>query len=125
MIRGLGIDLFEVARMERDLGEKGDTFKQEIFTPDEIAYCDAMHHPAQHYAVRLAAKEAVIKALALEGSAYFFWRDVEIRREADGRPRAVLHGRVRELAERQGVRCVHVSLSHTRELALAAAAAES
>ncbi len=125
MIIGIGIDLLDVARMERDLRERGAHFRDAIFSAGEIEYCEGKRWPAQHYAARFAAKEAVVKALAPGGQGGTFWRDVEIRNEADGRPIVVLSGRLREVADRLGASRVHVTLTHTRELAVAAVVVES
>ena len=95
------------------------------FSAGEIDYCEAKRHPAQHYAARFAAKEAVIKALAPGGLGGSFWRDVEIRNEASGRPVVVLSGRLRAVADGLGASRVHVTMSHTRELALAAVVVEA
>jgi len=125
MILGIGTDLCEVARMEHELAREGAGFRDQVFTAGEIAYCEGMRFPAQHYAARFAAKEAVAKALDVAGSERFFWREVEITRDAAGRPGAVLHGSLRQLAEERGVGRIVVSLSHTRELAVACATVEA
>lgn len=125
MILGIGADLCEVARMERELAGEGGGFRDQVFTPAEVAYCEGMRFPAQHYAARFAAKEAVAKALDVVGGERFFWPEVEITRDAGGRPAAVLHGSLRRLAEERGVGRIVVSLSHTRELAVACATIEA
>lgn len=114
---GIGIDLVEVPRI-RDLLEKhGQRFKERTFTAGEIAYCDACADPAMHYAARFAAKEAVAKALGTglwaEG---VVWTDIEIMREANGKPGIVLHGTAKQHAA--NATCL-VSLTHTRDLAMA------
>ena len=118
MILGIGTDLLDVARMARELEEKGIEFRTDLFTPSEIAYCEAKRYPARHFAARFAAKEALFKALAESAPAGLF-RDVEVERTDDSPPRLVLHGRVREAAERLGVKSILVSLSHTDALATA------
>lgn len=125
MILGLGVDLFEVARMEEELRKQGLDFSREIFTPAEIAYCEGQRHPAQHYAARFAAKEAVFKALALHGGEGAHWREVEVRVSPEGPREVVLHGRIEDLARSRGVTRVLVSLSHTRALATASVILES
>jgi holo-[acyl-carrier protein] synthase len=125
MTLGVGIDLCDVARMERELAREDGGFRDEVFSAAEIAYCEAMHRPALHYAARFAAKEAVFKALTAAGVPGATWRDVEIARGPAGEPRVVLHGAVGRAAQERGVGAVAVSLSHTRELAAACAAAES
>ena len=119
MIVGIGMDICDVRRMARELSLPDGGFRDSVFTPDEIAYCEGKRYPARHLSARLAAKEAVFKALALERSEGFLWQQAEIRSDEAGRPSLVLHGRLRELAERRGVRSVHVALSHTDSLATA------
>ncbi len=119
MILGLGIDLCDVRRMRRQLDNDPDGFAGAVFKPAEIAYCNSKHRPAEHFAARFAAKEAVVKALADTGGKGSFWLDIEISNEQDGRPVVRLHGRARELADALGVRRVLVSLTHIREMAAA------
>ena len=111
--------------MEEQLRGRDPEFLHQLFTPGEIAYCGSQRHPAQHYAARVAAKEAVFKALNLNGRDGASWREVEVRPEPGGGRRVVLHGRIKRLAERRGVRRVLVSLSHTRALAAASILLES
>ena len=78
--------------------------------------------PAQHFAARFAAKEAVVKACpVLRGQS---WHDVEVVREPDGRPRLRLHGAAAEAVAALGVRQLHVSLSHAADSAIAMVVAE-
>jgi holo-[acyl-carrier protein] synthase len=123
MIIGVGIDLCDVRRMQRQL-EADDGFAATVFLPDEIAYCSPKHHPAQHYAARYAAKEAVVKALATAGGEGTFWLDIEIVRRPDGQPCAALRGRLRDLADDLGVAGIHLSLTHTDDTAAAVAIVE-
>jgi holo-[acyl-carrier protein] synthase len=124
MILGIGIDQCEVGRMQRQLAAAEDGFVTSVFLPDEISYCTNKHRPAKHFAARFAAKEAAIKALASAGGQGTFWHDIEITSEPDGRPLLVLSGRLGELADRLGVCSLHVSLTHTADLAAAVVIAE-
>ncbi len=122
MIVGIGTDLFEVSRMAREM-EKDRAFLDAVFTPAEIAYCEARRHPERHFAARFAAKEALFKALSGNGPDDFF-REVEVARDGDAPPRLVLHGRVKAAADRLGVRSALVSLSHTADMAAASVVLE-
>ncbi len=116
----VGVDLIEIARVERMLTRYGDRFLERVFTPAEILYCRA--RPAE-LAARFAAKEAVAKALgvgmrmiARDG---INWQDAEIIGDARGKPLIRLHGRAAERAGQLGLTEWAVSLSHTREHAIA------
>ncbi len=124
MIVGIGVDLTPIARMAQALDRHEGRFEAKLFTPGERADCLA-HGPtnaAQHYAARFAAKEAACKACpSLRGQE---WHDVEIVREADGRPRLRLHGAAAEAAARVGVQHMHVTLTHAADAAIAVVVAE-
>ncbi|MCP4541216.1 MAG: holo-[acyl-carrier-protein] synthase [Chloroflexi bacterium] len=115
-----GIDLVEIARVERALERHGDRFLERIFTQAEVLYCRA--RPPE-LAARFAAKEAVSKALgvgvrmmARDG---IKWQEAEIIGDRRGKPLIRLHGRAAERAEELGLTEWAVSLSHTREHAIA------
>jgi holo-[acyl-carrier protein] synthase len=125
VILGTGIDLCEVARMGAKVGAPAADFLTRVFLPAEITYCQTKRHPAEHFAARFAAKEALVKALAGSGARGSFWQDIEVVNHPDGRPEIQLHGRIRKIAADFGVRRVFVSLSHTREMAVAKVVLES
>ena len=112
MILGVGIDEIEVERIERGL-RKESGLKERLFTPEEIRYCEARRHAAMHFAARFAAKEALAKALGTGISGGMAFREIEVVRDADGRPSIRLHDRTRRGAEERGVGKIHVSLTHT------------
>jgi holo-[acyl-carrier protein] synthase len=118
MIIGVGVDVCEVRRMARELAREDHGFRDQVFTPHEIAYCESRRYPARHYAARFAAKEAVAKALDAEPDTGSF-REVEVRIVPGGRRRIVLHDRMIALARRRRVRTLHLSLSHDTTHALA------
>src|SRR5207247_11440728 len=114
----LGLDLIEIARVRRALERHGNDFRDRCFTPAEQAYCEGRATPAQHYAGRFAAKEAVGKALGT--GVHFTWKEIEI----SGRPKpgVFLSGRTaRWAAERIGEVHIELSMTHSRELAAAVA----
>jgi holo-[acyl-carrier protein] synthase len=123
---GVGVDLVEVSRVERMIAERGAHIFERLLTPAERTYCEQMARPAEHVAVRLAAKEAVYKALQGSDEARKIgWRDTEVVRATDGRPEAVLAGRAAARARELGVRRVLLSLSHTHTTAIAVAVLET
>ena len=119
---GLGVDIVEVERMKRIL-ERTPSFAERVFSPDECAYCNRMASPATHYALRFAAKEAIVKALGTGFSDGIGVRDIEVVRTKSGRPIAKLSGRAQQVAQEQGVRELSISLSYTHTDAVACAMA--
>ena len=122
MAAGIGVDMLEISRMERVL-ERRPNFARRVFTEAERAYCDRSARPAEHYAARFAAREAVLKALGTGFSQGIGLRDVSVARDEAGRPRAVLAGRAAEIARELGVREIALSISHTHDVAVANALA--
>lgn len=121
MITGLGVDIVEIDRMREAL-ERRPRMKERLFSADERRYCDKRSRPEVHYALRFAAKEAVLKALGTGFSGMRF-TDVEVVREGSGRPVPKLSGRAAEVAEELGVVEMHLSLSFTHTTAVASAVA--
>jgi holo-[acyl-carrier protein] synthase len=120
MISGLGIDLVEIARVERMLEDKGQRVLDRLFTPDEVAYAMARARPAMHLAARLAAKEAAFKALAGSDDARLIgWREVEVVARDGHAPTLVLTGRADLRARELGIVNIWISLTHTDSVAAA------
>lgn len=117
MIVGIGCDIIEVARIKRAI-ERSEHFVTKLFTPAEISYCSAKADPAQSYAARFAAKEAVMKALGTGWDGKVNWLDIEIRSNELGNPFLVLSGGAKELADHKGVSNIQLSLSHEKAYAL-------
>jgi holo-[acyl-carrier protein] synthase len=115
MSEGIGVDVIEIGRLEQAL-ERRPRLAERVFRPGELAHAAARRRPARHLAARFAAKEAAMKALGIGG---FRLHEVEVEGGGDEPPRLILHGSVLEEARRQGV-ALEVSLSHSRELAVAA-----
>lgn len=122
---GVGIDLVDVARADRLLERHGDHTLTRLLTETERQYVSSRIRPAPYLAVRLAAKEAVFKALqSLPGARGVGWRDIEVHRAEDGKPSVVLHGLARDLtAEVPGFK-INLSLSHSDLTAAAVAVIE-
>ena len=119
---GVGVDLVEVERARAMLADKGAHVFERLLTPSEAEYCRSRPDPAEHVAVRLAAKEAVYKALQGSDEARGIgWRDIEVTRAPDGRPDVELSGLAADRARELKVRKVLLSLSHTHQAAVAVA----
>lgn len=110
MIRGIGTDIIEIDRIDKAIARWGRDFLTHIFTNEEINYCQQFKRPAQHYAVRFAAKEAVYKAVG--DNPKLTWKDIEIANDHHGRP----HCRIRNHSLQGNVL---ISLSHSKYYAVA------
>jgi holo-[acyl-carrier protein] synthase len=126
MVIGIGVDIVEIPRLERSLTLHGDRFRDRVFTPREIAYCEITEHKAERYAARFAAKEAARKAIgAATPVKALAWHDVEIISSTEGAPQLEFHGRAAELVRDLKVVRAHVSLSHEMKHAIAFVVLES
>ena len=125
MVLGLGTDLIEIVRIEESLERHGERFLHKIFTQSEIAYClQKKRSSAESFAARFAAKEAGAKALGTGISRGVSWKELEVRREIGERPTLHLSGRAAERAAQMGVRTLSLSLTHSRDVAMAVVVAE-
>ncbi len=119
MILGMGTDLTEIGRVQKSIDRFGERFLERVYTPGEIAYCMTKKGFAESFAARFAAKEAAAKALGTGISRGVSWKEFEVMRAPSGKPSMVLHGRAAQLAEELGVARISLSLTHSREMALA------
>lgn len=119
MIVGLGVDIAEVERVREAIARHGDRILNRVFTPLEIAYCQAHRNSAERFAARFAAKEAGMKALGTGWRNGVTWKDFEVANEPSGKPTLRLSGRAAELCAAVGGTRVLLSLTHTEETALA------
>jgi holo-[acyl-carrier protein] synthase len=119
-IVGLGVDICEIARMERALA-RHPTMRERVFTPEEVAYCDGKARPAESYAGRFAAREAVIKALG--GYRGKLWQDISITRHPSGAPIIALAGNAKRRADALGITRVLITFTHEKTSAVAFAVA--
>ena len=124
MILGTGIDMVEIGRIERAVERYGKRFLDRVYTGAEQAYCLGKRQAGESLAARFAAKEAGAKALGTGISYGVNWREIEVVREASGRPTVRFHGRAAQIAERLGVARAALSITHTGELALASVVLE-
>ncbi|HHT01697.1 MAG TPA: holo-ACP synthase [Firmicutes bacterium] len=122
MIVGTGIDLVEIERVQRALAIWGERMLQRLFSDRELAIFPPGRELARRAAGRLAAKEAVLKALGT-GLSGCSWRDVEVLRDERGRPVCHLSGQAARIAAQRGICRIEVSISHGREQAIAHALA--
>ncbi|MBI5033548.1 MAG: holo-ACP synthase [Chloroflexi bacterium] len=119
----VGVDLIEVERIQASMTRYGDRFLARVFTNAERAYCQERSH---QLAARFAAKEAVSKLLGvgIQHADGVSWQDIEVISDARGKPMVQLHGQAARRAQAIGVHDLALSLSHTRDHAIAMVVAE-
>lgn len=126
MVVGVGVDLIEVARIQRALEDPriGGRFRARVYTEKEIQYCERRRHSYESYAGRFAAKEAVMKALGVGWGAKAAWLDIEVVRPPGGRPEVHLHRKASTYAQKLGIKRWSLAITHTQHYAVAYVIAE-
>jgi holo-[acyl-carrier protein] synthase len=109
-----GLDIIEIARIKRALDRWGTRFLERVYTEAEIELCQ---NRAPELATRFAAKEAVVKAFRDNSGIY--WRDIEVLLDQSGAPVVYLYGEAKTKAEQFGIKELVITLSHSREYAVA------
>ncbi|MFN8506444.1 MAG: holo-ACP synthase [Dehalococcoidia bacterium] len=115
-----GVDIIEIDRVADVIRRHGDRFLKRVYTDDEIAHCRGRVH---ELAARFAAKEAVMKALGT-GVRGVGWRDIEVLPNRRGKPLVFLYGRGAARARHIQLRGLEISLTHSKEYAIASAVGE-
>tara|TARA_E500000178_G_scaffold163901_1_gene163348 strand:- start:2953 stop:3327 length:375 start_codon:yes stop_codon:yes gene_type:complete len=116
MIYGIGVDQVDLNRVRKLLNKSQTKFEERCFTQNEIIYANRFNDPAKRLGARFAAKEAVMKSLG-KGWRQLSWKDIEI--SGGGKPKIILHGKAKELANELNINNIHVSLSHEEDKAIA------
>jgi holo-[acyl-carrier protein] synthase len=112
-VQHIGVDIIEIGRIEESVRRFGQAFLERIYTQKELeCYKDKL----PSLAARFSAKEAVIKALDAPGISP---RDIEILSAPDGKPLVFLYGQAKQKADRLGLESLDISLSHSRDYAVA------
>jgi holo-[acyl-carrier protein] synthase len=121
-IIGIGTDLVEVTRIKDALNRFSERFVEKTFLPEEIHYAQQHVKPETIFAARFAAKEAVGKALGTGvGGEAIALTEIEVKRSSAGKPWVVLHGKGELLAQKMGIKEIHLTISHTDNYATATA----
>ena len=108
-----GTDIIEIERIRKAIENLGAKFLHEIFTENEIAYCEShFNRKYEHYAARFAAKEAIFKAIS-EYNRHLVWKNIEIINLENGRPKVNLLENIEKLQS------IDISMSHCRNYATA------
>jgi holo-[acyl-carrier protein] synthase len=119
MIVSIGIDIVEVYRISETMNRTA-SFAERVFTAGERAYCDSKGAAAyQSYAARFAAKEAFLKALKTGWRGKLTWKDIEVVSDAEGVPTLNITNEAARLMGKLGATTVHLSISHTKDHAVA------
>ncbi len=126
MILGVGVDLIEVARIQRALENPriGQRVRQRVFTDGEVEYCERRKRKYESYAGRFAAKEAVMKALGRGWGRKVGWLDIEVVLAVSGEPGISLHDKASSFARELGIEHFSLSITHTESYAIAYLIAE-
>jgi holo-[acyl-carrier protein] synthase len=122
VINGIGVDIIEISRIKRAI-ERNANFINKMFSKNEIEYLKSRNMRAESVAGRFAAKEAVAKALGT-GFRGFDFKDIEIDITTLGKPIVLLKGKAKKMDKRWGKYKIHLSISHSRENAIAYAILE-
>jgi holo-[acyl-carrier protein] synthase len=113
-VLGVGIDLMDIARVREMLERREEQALAKLLTGAEREFVLAQPDPARHVAARIAAKEAVYKALqSVPGTRGIGWHDIEVLRSVHGRPSVRLHGAAAEADRTAGPFVIELSLSHS------------
>jgi holo-[acyl-carrier protein] synthase len=124
VIFGIGTDIIDVKRVEKMVA-RGRQYLETIFTEKEMDYCEAKAKKSEHYAARYAAKEAILKALGTGWRGGLAYSEIEIINEELGQPQVLVRGEVRNFFDHHQIQKTLISLSHTKEIALAVVILES
>ena len=124
-VRGIGVDVVQVARIGESLERFGDRMRRRLFTEAERAYCERHQDPLPHFAARFAAKEATSKALGTGMSGGVGWTQIEVIQPGGRVPTLRLTGVALERATAMGVTRSHLTLSHDAGLAVACVVLEA
>lgn len=119
----MGIDLTEVRRIAAMVERWGERFTRRIFTEGEREYAHSRANTAAHLAARFAAKEACLKALGVPPG--LSWHEIEVVGGGREPPLLVLRGHALAAADKLGMVRMHLSLTHTADVAAAVVVAEA
>ncbi len=121
----VGVDVQPIDEVEASITQFGARYTKRLFTEHELESCGGnFHSAASGLAARFAAKEAVLKILDSRGT-YPSWKEIEVRRGEGGRPHIVLWGHAKQIARRQRIKQISLSLSHGGGIATAAVVAHA
>ena len=125
MIKGIGIDIVDISRIERLIQRYNAHFLKKVFTQTEIEYCETRAHSAVHYAGRWAAKEAFYKAIPLSCQNNSTWKSIEVKVVDKGKPIINICSEVlQKLLEKERITICHISITHEKKYCMACVISE-
>ncbi len=117
MIIGIGTDIAEVQRIAKSI--ENISFKEKVFSKNEIIYCESKANKAESFAARFAAKEAFFKSLGTGWRGGMAFNEVEVMNDELGKPSLHIIGTTAEIIKDKNIKTIHVSLSHVKDMAMA------
>jgi len=117
MIIGIGTDIVDIGRISKSV--ENERFVEKVFSKNEISYCESKINKAENYAARFAAKEAFSKALGLGFRGEIALTEIEVVNDNVGKPSIITSGKTLAFISNSAVKVIHVSLSHTKDMAMA------
>ncbi len=118
MIVGMGIDIIELQRIQQGIDKYQSRFTKKLFTDAEIAYCQKYKSPIEHFAGKFAVKEAFMKAIGAGLGQKIYFKDIEVLNHPSGKPYILPQGTATTLLNLLNVTHTHISISHTKALAV-------
>lgn len=118
MIYGIGVDMIETERVAEKIS-KENGFREYLFTPNEINYCESKTFKSEHYAARFAAKEALLKALGTGFAGGVTLNEVEVTHIDSGKPEFNFINETAALISSKQFTQIHLSISHLKHIACA------
>jgi holo-[acyl-carrier protein] synthase len=120
----IGVDIVSIERISKKIKDKNNRFVDRVYTNFEKKYCKNKENISYHFAGRLAAKEAVSKALKIPWDERGInWKDIEIINDKNNIPDVILYGDVKLIADEKKIKDIKISISHEKEYAVAFAIA--
>lgn len=118
-MKSIGTDIVELERIKRSHARFGEQFLAQILSTREQELIKNTKGFINFLAGRFAAKEAIYKALGTEIGFGVAWKEMEVLREASGKPYVELSGKAKARAEELGIHQIHISISHCKSYAIA------
>lgn len=117
MILGIGIDIVEIQKIEEST--QSEAFQRRVFTFEEVKSVECYKDKAEHFAGKFAVKEAFMKAIGAGIRQEVWFTQIEVLNDESGRPQVKVSGEAGKRLDESGAKRIHVSISHSGDLAVA------